>query len=95
VIPTSFSSSTPLVDKKLIMPQVRRRQNQLPKDAEEEEEEEELHNCYNSPIKSNTLPTLQLSRISKLTTPTSCPGASFSGSSRTTTTTCCCSSSRT
>jgi hypothetical protein len=92
VIPTSCSSSTPLVDKKLIMPQVRRRQNQLPKEAEEEEEEE-LHNCYNSPIKSNKLPTLQFSRISKLTTPTSCPGASFSSSSRTTT--YCCSSSRT
>ncbi len=75
------------------MPQVRRRQNQLPKEAEEEEEEE-LHNCYNSPIKSNKLPTLQLSRISKLTTPTLCPGASFSSSSRTTTT-YCCSSSRT
>jgi hypothetical protein len=75
------------------MPQVRRRQNQLPKEAEEEEEEEELHNCYNSPIKSNKLPTLQFSRISKLTTPTSCPGASFSSSSRTTT--YCCSSSRT
>jgi hypothetical protein len=74
------------------MPQVRRRQNQLPKEAEEEEEEE-LHNCYNSPIKSNKLPTLQFSRISKLTTPTSCPGASFSSSSRTTT--YCCSSSRT